>query len=111
VERQYFDLAHPVLKTRLPLQEFYAEVRNLILRNYSMSRWALTKARMLVNALTLGRAYPWQECRTPEWYHILLVYLILWRASKETRKLNAHSLLGHAEQSPEVHLGKELGRT
>jgi hypothetical protein len=66
---------------------------------------------MLVTAITRGRAYPWYECRTPEWYHILLVYLLLWRGSRETRKLNAHTLLGCAEQSPDVYLGKELSKT
>jgi radical SAM superfamily enzyme YgiQ (UPF0313 family) len=110
VGRQYFDLAHPVLRTRLPLQEFYAEIRNLIARNYSLIRWALAKARTIVNAVTRRRVFPWYECRSPEWYHILLVYLLLWRVSGETRRLKAHTLLGQAEKSTDVNLGKEISK-
>jgi hopanoid C-3 methylase len=109
VGRQYFDLGHPTLKTRLPLKEFYAEFRYLHARNYSMRRWVLAKGKTIVNALGQRKPYPWYACRTPEWYSILLSYWFMWRLRRNLRNLNARMLLGSEAQSPNVHIGKELG--
>lgn len=99
VERQYFDLAHPVLETRLPLDEFYAEWFSLQSKNYSMRRWALAKARTVVNAVAQRQSYPSHACRTPEWPSILYSRWKLRVLRKGVKTLNARALFRSTAQS------------
>ncbi len=110
VARQYFDLAHPTLQTRLPLDEFYAEWFSLHAKNYSVTRWALAKARTVVNALSGKERYPGYACRTPEWSSILYSHWKLSRLRKGTSMLNARTLLSSTTQGSDVDDGPAWDR-
>lgn len=92
VKRQYFDLAHPVLETRLPLDEFYDEWFALHSQNYSLKRWALAKAKTAVNALSKTERYPDYACRAPELTSIVYSHWELAALRRGTRKLDARTI-------------------
>ena len=76
VPRQFFDLAHPVTETALPIEEFYEEYSKLIARVYGRKRYVSAKTKAAISALT-GKRYPIAETAstslvslilTPMWY-------------------------------------------
>jgi len=70
----YFDLAHPIARTRLPLLEFFQSFKRLVLKNYSYTRWLKSRCRSLMNLIYLKiglkALYPDHECKAPQFITI-----------------------------------------
>ena len=65
----YFDLAHPMEKTALPIKDFFRSFRELVYKNYSYLRWIKGNAKQLINRIFkfLGKKplFNWYEIRIP----------------------------------------------
>jgi len=61
VPRQFFDLAHPITKTELSIDEFYGEMFKLVRANYSKKRWLISKSKSLANKFLSVNKYPLKQ--------------------------------------------------
>lgn len=63
--RQFFDLAHPLTKTSLSIEEFYAKLFELYWAIYSKKRWIKAKVKGLINVLPGIWKFPQNEAMAP----------------------------------------------
>ncbi len=86
----YFDLAHPMEKTALPVNDFFKELRLIGYKNYSFTRWFSGKIKQVLNFIftTIGikPPYNWYETKTTHFLTIPYYKYFYWRNTNK-RKL------------------------
>lgn len=84
--RQFFDLAHPLTRTALSIEEFYEEYLRLVGACFSFRRWSISTLKKFMNLV--GGKFQENEIRTIA-LPVLMITLLMYKKGMTKEKIEA----------------------
>ena len=82
--RQFFDFAHPIIKTELNINEFYKLLFEQVKATYSKKRWLISKSKSFMNKLSGANKYPLEQTISANLFSVLFAnFIVQKKYSKE----------------------------